>query len=171
MELTFIKRLNFEKELYIDKYGVVYDGNGIKLNQSANGSGYLRVCVGNGQQEYVHRLVAQAFIPNPNNLPEVNHKDGNKQNNFVDNLEWCTRGENVSHAINVLKKHGGNNRLVFLYEYSSGKLMGEFKSIREAAEKLNLPINTCYKASTGKVKLIRGKYILAKERLEQYGIV
>jgi hypothetical protein len=49
----------------------------------------------------LHRLVAQHFVPNPDNLPEVNHKDGNKQNNCADNLEWSDRSQNVKHSFDT----------------------------------------------------------------------
>ena len=64
-------------------------------------NGYQRIHVSNNGKHYkflVHRLVAQAFILNPDNLPQVNHKDGNKQNNHVNNLEWCNASDNLKHA-------------------------------------------------------------------------
>jgi hypothetical protein len=66
-----------------------------------NGCGYLRIKLtkNNISKRYMlHRLIAEAFIPNPQNKPQVNHIDGNKQNNSISNLEWVTRLENVRHA-------------------------------------------------------------------------
>jgi|SRR5690554_230115 len=59
--------------------------------------GYLRVNI-RGKNLRVHRLVAEAFIPNPSKKPEVNHIDGDKTKNFVENLEWCSGQENINHS-------------------------------------------------------------------------
>ena len=72
------------------------------INPWLNNNGYRYVTLnleGTRKNYRVHRLVAEKFIPNPNNLPQVNHKDGNKQNNEIDNLEWCDSSYNVQHAI------------------------------------------------------------------------
>jgi len=86
-------------------YGGQYLKQGRILKQNDNGQGYLQVMLcynGKNKSERVHRLVALTFIPNPNNHPKVNHKDLNKRNNNVWNLEWCTQLGNVEHA----KLHG-----------------------------------------------------------------
>lgn len=61
-------------------------------------SGYLYMKIGRSGNGKVHRLVAETYIPNPDNLPIVNHKDGNPLNNNVDNLEWCSQAYNVIHS-------------------------------------------------------------------------
>jgi hypothetical protein len=70
--------------------------------------GYLRVYLyKNGKRKHhkIHRLVAKAFIPNPNNKPQVNHKDGNKKNNSITNLEWVTDEENKLHRESINGQH------------------------------------------------------------------
>ena len=91
------------KTLTIDDYEITTEGqvinknNGHVLKPQPNGKGYLRVSIG-GKLKFVHRLVAEKYIPNPNNYKQVNHKDGNKLNNSVDNLEWVTKSENIQHS-------------------------------------------------------------------------
>ena len=82
-------------------YGGYYEKKGRILKQNMNGCGYLTVSLcyqGKNYSQRVHRLVALVFIENPEKKPKVNHKDANKLNNAVDNLEWCTQQENVTHA-------------------------------------------------------------------------
>jgi len=74
---------------------------GTQMKQNMHSQGYKTVTLtkdGESKTVYVHRLVADAFIPNPNALPMVNHKDEDKTNNFVDNLEWCTNEYNLSYG-------------------------------------------------------------------------
>jgi hypothetical protein len=85
----------------IDYYGTVKSKvSGVEKAQRSAGKGYMVVDVyhkGNCKTSYIHRLVASHFIDNPSNLHEVNHIDGDKTNNHVSNLEWCTHKQNCVH--------------------------------------------------------------------------
>lgn len=89
----------------VDRY--TKDGKHLKRKKIKGGkfsNGYEFVCLrkdGVNHNCLKHRIIAESFIPNPNNLPIVNHKDGNRQNNSIDNLEWCTQGYNLKHAIQI----------------------------------------------------------------------
>lgn len=82
----------------------------IKSTNRLTKDGYVKITLPNGEKS-LHRLVAEAFIPNPENKETVNHKDGNKLNNCADNLEWATRSEQLYHAYKLnLREPMHNNR-------------------------------------------------------------
>ena len=103
-------------EGYENSYEVTSSGEVLSLKRKVSKvlapgkdkKGYLRVSLSEGgkaKTHKVHRLVAKAFIPNPDNLPQVNHIDEDKTNNHVSNLEWCTNKHNVTHSIYKQAKH------------------------------------------------------------------
>ena len=114
-EFKIIERNNYEYKIsntgkiyslpkvVIDSMGRIraYSLKELIINQ--NSGEYFSVRLGgrNGKLEPIHKLIAQSFIPNPNNLPFINHKDGDKGNCSIDNLEWCTQQENNRHAIDT----------------------------------------------------------------------
>lgn len=111
------------------------------MQPNDNGKGYLQVGLSkNGKRSYfkIHRLVAEAFIPNPYSKPEVNHIDGNKQNNTVENLEWCTTKENCQHRQktglgNIEAATKAKYKIVLKYDLKTGKILEEFESAKAAA--------------------------------------
>lgn len=140
---------------YVGLYQVSSKGNIMSLNYNHTGvsrqrvprvgkGGYLYVILhknGESKTIKVHRLVAIAFIPNPNNLPQVNHKDENKLNNSVENLEWCDSSYNNKYGsrprkvLDAYKKNGSckAERPVVKIERLSGMIIEEYISISEAA--------------------------------------
>ena len=94
--------IGHENDYMISNYGRLLNkhNNSIKYPVDLNSSGYPRhtMYYGKPDRQFAHRMVAIHFIPNPNNKPVVNHIDGNRNNNKVDNLEWVTYRENVLHS-------------------------------------------------------------------------
>ena len=142
-------------------------GNIISQRQATNG--YMRVNVRTGKTKYekpitlaVHRLVAEHFLPKIEGKNYVNHKDCDKTNNELSNLEWCTAQENSMHAYNSKELYRGkcNSNIVKAQEkckkhllvYKEDILIGEYESITRAAESLGIDKKTIYNGLREKYK-------------------
>jgi hypothetical protein len=172
--------MNEENEIWVDitGYKVGYKisnfGNVKIMNYKNTGNeailknyiskidGYSRVHLyGEDKKQFnplVHRLVAEAFIPNPENKPQVNHKNGLRSNNIVSNLEWCTSSENEKHKYNSLGYLGTVKPII---QYSkTGEFIREWNSAAEAGRGTGIDsshISTCCKSKgQGKYKSASG---------------
>lgn len=166
-------------------------GSQKELSLAKDQKGYLRVSISKGgrrQTVKIHREVAKAFIPNPENKAEVNHKDGNKENNHVVNLEWATPRENTMHAYNAGLKEKTREwcrqmgstvgRVALAKEIEKKKTpvtatrlsdgaVFEFLSQTDAAEKTGAPQPNIHKVLTGKRKSANGFTFKYKEVVEK----
>lgn len=154
------KKINNFSNYLISKEGQVYSTktNKIKIAE-INQNGYCRIELlnENGKKKfYIHRLVAEVYIPNPNNYNQVNHKDLNKHNNNLDNLEWCSEAMNMQHNADNKPE---NSRKIFQFDLvDKTKIIGTYNSIKEASEKTNINNTSIIHCCSGKYKKA-GKYI------------
>ena len=153
----------------IDKAGKVVFCKGKILKQQNRGSIYKFVCIKNKQGCFVckdvHRLVAQMFIPNPDNKPQVNHIDGNRTNNNVSNLEWVTAKENMQHAFRIglinketqIKAHQYNARPVIMKK--NGKIVKTFNSLKETGRYMKIsPSSIKYVCLYSKTHIYKNRF-------------
>lgn len=145
-----LKKINDKYK--IDEYGAVFNTYTNKyLKQYDNGFGYKYVMLtlnGKYKQYKVHRLVAQAFIDNPDNKPFVNHLDCDRSNNYYKNLEWCTQKENINYAQKVNSPYNKRNKKVGKFD-KYNNLIEIYESISEASRQTGINIASISYSANG----------------------
>lgn len=135
MSEVFVPVVGYEDLYKISNYGRIYSIKKCKyLRPKSNGRGYLQIELTKNKihkMHYVHRLVASAFLPNPNNFPQVNHKDENNQNNYIENLEWCDAKHNLSYGTRV-DRIASKRKKPVLQLSLDGKVVMRFDGLSDA---------------------------------------
>ena len=126
---------DYKNYYQVSNFGRIFSKRYNKIMKpTLNAYGYYRICIYDSpkhfKNELVHRIVAQAFIPNPDNLPEVNHRDENPQNNFVSNLEWCSAKYNSNFGTRNKRIGKSNSKKVLQYTLD-GEFVREWQSTME----------------------------------------
>lgn len=129
----------------------------LKIVPNKQGYNIVVLCNGIRKTINVHRLVAAAFIPNPDNLPQVNHKDENKSNNHVNNLEWCDNTYNQNFGTRNYRANQHKNKRIAQFDRFGNKI-AEYDSIKIAASKMGVNVSQLSRHLNNKpTKNIRGK--------------
>lgn len=143
---------NFENYEVSDLGQVRNKKTGRILKPNLVGKGYYKIDLHKNSKRYcflIHRLVAQAFIENPNNLPQVNHIDEDKENNNVSNLEWCDANYNNKYGTRTQRAILSHNKAILQYSLD-GKLIKEWSSIKDAGDTLHIDRGDISKCCNGK---------------------
>lgn len=154
-------KLDIDNRYSIDTNGTVYGVNGDAKILFKKPNGYLQTQIGKGNTYYVHRLVANTFIPNPENKPTVNHINGDKTDNRVENLEWATYFEQINHAGKYLGSSRGLMKIVQI-DKCTGLIVNQFNSIKEASNTTGINYGNISSAVSGRLKTAGG-YIWQKQ--------
>ena len=146
---------NYEGIYAITENGEVWSYRSNKwLNPSTHYRGYKVVCLsdkGKADSFFVHRLVAETFLPNPDNLPEVNHKDENKANNSIANLEWIDHTQNINYGTAMTRASKAKSKSTYCLELDK-----YFDSVLEAAQYTNIPKASISQCCTQRRQLAGG---------------
>lgn len=131
-----------------------------KILKPAKGTGGYLICKLYKNSKHktitVHRLVAKAFIPNPDNLPQVNHRDENKRNNCVSNLEWCSCKYNINYGTGIQRSTEKRSKSVLQLDINTGRVIYEYPSLMEVVRKLNISQSRISDCCRGKRKTAYG---------------
>lgn len=145
-QVSNMGRVKSMRVLKTPKNGVKCRKNAFLSTKTTHDKQYVLVALcrdGEKKQIQAHRLVAEAFIPNPKNLPCINHKDENPSNNWVGNLEWCTQGYNIQYSLERKGRLRPKSELLPLCAYTlSGEFIAQYRSVWEAIEKLHIESNS-----------------------------
>lgn len=129
----------------------------LKLGKNKDGYYVVYLCKNSKDKKHrVHRLIAQAFLTNPNNLPCVNHKDENKENNCISNLEFCTQEYNANYGTRNERISKTNSKPILQLSKSGNIILRKWGSAVQASNQLNIDCGSIGKCCKGKLKVVGG---------------